>query len=76
MNIYIFNIKIIKKQVRYTLYMNKKLLLLFAAIFGGIGGYIPVLFGDNEFDGWSILGGLIGGLFGIWLGIVVAKRWG
>lgn len=61
----------------YTGNMNKKFLLLFATIFGLIGGYLPVLLGDNDpFSGWSILGGLIGGLFGIWLGVVVSKRWG
>lgn len=55
--------------------MNKKILLLFAIIFGALGGYIPVLFGGTDFNGWTILGGLIGGLFGIWLGVVVSKRW-
>lgn len=57
--------------------MNKKVILLFATVFGILGGYVPVLFGDNELlDGWSILGGLVGGFFGIWLGAVVSKRWG
>jgi len=56
--------------------MNKKLLLLFATVFGAIGGYIPVLFGDGTFDIWSILGGMVGGFFGIWLGVKVSKRWG
>jgi uncharacterized membrane protein YfcA len=57
--------------------MNKKTLLLFATVFSILGGYVPVLFGDNDFlDGWSILGGLVGGIFGIWLGAVVSKRWG
>jgi uncharacterized membrane protein YsdA (DUF1294 family) len=57
--------------------MNKKVLLLFAAVFGAIGAYLPVLFGDTEpLGGWSILGGLFGGLFGIWLGVIVSKRWG
>lgn len=57
--------------------MNKKALLFFAAIFGILGAYVPVLFGDNDpLSGWSILGGMIGGLFGIWLGVVVSKRWG
>lgn len=57
--------------------MNKKVLLFFAAIFGILGAYVPVLFGDNDpLSGWSILGGMIGGLFGIWLGAVVSKRWG
>lgn len=57
--------------------MNKRLIMLFAIIFGALGGYAPVLFGDNDLlDGWSILGGLAGGLLGIWLGVVVSKRWG
>jgi hypothetical protein len=57
--------------------MNKKTLLLFATVFGILGAYVPVLFGDTELlDGWSILGGLLGGLLGIWLGVIVAKRWG
>jgi len=57
--------------------MNKKLLLLMATIGGAAGGYIPVLFGDGELlDGWSILTGMIGGLFGIWLGVKLSKRYG
>ena len=47
------------------------------ATIGGIaGGYIPVLFGDTELlDGWSILGGFVGGMVGIWLGVVISKRY-
>ena len=57
--------------------MSKTVLLVFATIFGALGGYVPVLFGDTQLlDGWSILGGMIGGIFGIWLGVVVSKRWG
>jgi uncharacterized membrane protein YsdA (DUF1294 family) len=57
--------------------MNKKILLFFAAVFGALGAYLPALFGDAELlDGWSILGGLVGGLFGVWLGVFVSKRWG
>lgn len=57
--------------------MNKRTILLFASVFGFIGAYVPVLFGDTDMlSGWSILGGLIGGLFGIWLGVAVSKRWG
>ncbi|HET6746824.1 MAG TPA: hypothetical protein VFH06_01825 [Candidatus Saccharimonadales bacterium] len=57
--------------------MNKRVLLFFAIIFGVLGAYVPVWFGDTELlDGWSILGGFVGGLFGIWLGVVVSKRWG
>lgn len=36
-----------------------------------------MLFGDyNSFDGWSVLGGLIGGLVGIWLAVVLSRRFG
>lgn len=57
--------------------MNKKVILFFATVGGIVGGYVPVLFGDNEFlDGWSILAGTIGGIVGIWLGVVISKRLG
>jgi len=57
--------------------MNRKMLIFFSLIFGAIGAYLPTLFGDTElFDGWSILGGLVGGLFGIWVGVFISKRWG
>jgi uncharacterized membrane protein YfcA len=56
--------------------MNKRLILLMATIGGGIGSYLPVLFGDNELlDGWSILGGMIGGFIGFWLGVWLSKRY-
>jgi uncharacterized membrane protein YfcA len=57
--------------------MNKRLILFFATAFGAIGGYLPTLFGDTQIlDGWTILGGFIGGLFGVWFGAYVSKRWG
>jgi len=57
--------------------MNKGLLTFMAGICGLIGSYIPVLFGDNDLlSGWSILGGVIGGLFGIWVGVKLAQRVG
>ena len=60
----------------YTNNMSKKVLLLFALIFSTIGAYVPVLFGDSLLDEWSIVGGLVGGLFGIWLGVFTLRRWG
>lgn len=55
--------------------MNKRTILLFATVFGVVGGYLPYLFGDtNMLDIWGILGSFIGGIFGIWLGVVVSKR--
>lgn len=57
--------------------MNKRVILFSSGVFGIIGGYLPVLFGDTELlDGWSILGGLIGGFFGIWVGVYISKRLG
>jgi hypothetical protein len=57
--------------------MNKKVILLSATVFGALGAYVPVLFGDTALlDGWSILSSLIGGIVGIWIGAVAAKRWG
>lgn len=55
--------------------MNKKLILFFATIGGLLGGYAPVLLGNNDFA-LSIFTGTIGGLLGIWLGAVIAKRVG
>jgi len=57
--------------------MDKKTILFFSTIFSIAGAYVPILFGDTDMlSGWSILGGLVGGIFGIWLGVVVLKRWG
>lgn len=57
--------------------MNKRVIMLFATIFGFVGAYIPSLFGDTSLlDGWQLLTSFIGGLFGIWLGIYISKRWG
>ena len=48
----------------------KQTILLSATIFGVLGSYIPVLLGDDSLlSGWSILGGMIGGFFGIWAGV-------
>ena len=52
----------------------KQLILLCAAIFGALGSYVPMLFGDNSLlSGWSILGGMIGGFVGIWAGVKLYK---
>lgn len=57
--------------------MNKRVILLCATVFGFVGAYVPVLFGDDDpLGGWSILGGFVGGIFGIWLGAYFSKRIG
>ena len=57
--------------------MNKQLLTLMATIGIIIGSYVPILLGDSSLlDGWSILGGVIGGFLGIWVGVKLAKRFG
>ena len=57
--------------------MNKTLILVFVTVFSLIGSYIPVLLGDHDMlSGWSILGGFVGGIFGIWLAVWVSKRYG
>ena len=55
----------------------KSLILLFATVFSIAGAYVPALFGDNDFlSPWSMLGGLVGGIFGIWVGVKASQRWG
>ena len=53
-----------------------KLLIGIGAFVGGIAGaYVPSLWGDTDlFSGMSILFSVIGGLVGIWLGYMLAKR--
>ena len=53
-----------------------KLLIGLGALVGGItGAYVPMLWGDDDlFSGMSILFSTIGGLVGIWLGYLLAKR--
>lgn len=55
----------------------KSLILLFATVFSIAGAYVPALFGDNDlFSLWSIIGGLVGGILGIWVGVKAGQRWG
>lgn len=56
--------------------MNRRLIWLATIIFGAIGAFIPVVLGVDKsgLDGWSILGGFVGGLFGVWLAVWAFKR--
>ena len=55
--------------------MNKTIILLCVAVCSAIGSYIPLLLGESLLGGWSILGGFVGGIFGIWLGVTLSRRW-
>lgn len=55
--------------------MNKRLLTLCAGIFGLAGASVPLLWGDSDpLSGAGIILGVIGGLFGIWVGVKLSKR--
>ena len=34
-----------------------------------VGGYLPVMLGADIFSLWTIVGTLVGGIVGIWVGI-------
>jgi drug/metabolite transporter superfamily protein YnfA len=55
--------------------VNKHVIIFVAIVFELAGNFSPMLFGNNDiFSLWAILGGLIGGLFGVWVGVLVSKR--
>ena len=55
--------------------MNKNIIMLFMVIFSAAGSFLPILVdGGDIFSLWGILGGFVGGIFGIWVGVVVAKK--
>ena len=56
--------------------MNKTIIMFFVLVFGLLGGYLPTLFGEDLFSLWGILGSTLGGFFGIWVGVVISKRFG
>ncbi len=45
--------------------MSKLTMYIIMSLSMGVGGYIPVLFGQSAFGGMSVLGTVIGGIFGI-----------
>ena len=54
--------------------MNKTIVMICASVGMTIGGFVPWVFGDHDLmSGWAILGGLIGGIVGIWIGVKVTK---
>lgn len=57
--------------------MGKKFIYFTMTIGMTVGGALPMFFGDNSLlDGWTLLGGLVGGLFGVWVGVKLLKLYG
>lgn len=55
--------------------MNKNVIMFFTVIFSLAGSYIPMLLGETDiFSVWSVIGGFVGGVFGIWVGVLACKR--
>lgn len=53
----------------------KKFVYLGTFIGGVLGGYLPVLWGDDAFGGMSIFLGFVGGIAGIWAAFWIGKRY-
>jgi hypothetical protein len=54
--------------------MNKMIITLGMGVGSTLGAFLPFLWGDNNMlGGASIVWGLIGGVLGIWLGVVMSK---
>lgn len=54
--------------------MSTKTLVMIGMTVGSIlGSYLPVIWGADAFSLWSIVGGAIGGILGIWAGWKVAN---
>ncbi|MGB2786845.1 MAG: hypothetical protein WBB94_00490 [Candidatus Saccharimonadaceae bacterium] len=50
--------------------MTKIPMYIILTVAMSLGGYIPTLFGESAFGGWSILGTMTGGFIGI---VIYAK---
>jgi cytochrome c oxidase subunit IV len=55
---------------------TKTLIWTFLVIFSTIGSYLPSLFGLDMFSLWSIIGGALGGILGIYVGYKLGENWG
>jgi hypothetical protein len=54
--------------------VNKAVIYLFVTIGGAIGSYAPVLlFNQDVFSLAGILGGVVGGILGIWAAIKISN---
>jgi len=54
----------------------KLLISVSVLVFGSLGGWLGSLMDSgNMFGGWSILGTIIGSIFGIWMGVKAVNAW-
>ncbi len=53
--------------------MTKIPMYIIMSITMGLGGYLPTLFGESAFGGWSIIGTMVGGVIGITMYIKLRK---
>jgi len=55
--------------------MNPKILVWIGILIGStVGGWLPTLWGGEILSFSSIIGSLIGGLFGIWIAYKISQR--
>lgn len=54
--------------------MNKKVIYFFTLVGLTVGSFVPTLWGGSLLGGMSVLFSTIGGFVGVWLGVVVSKR--
>ncbi|HYA08471.1 MAG TPA: hypothetical protein VEG24_02710 [Gaiellaceae bacterium] len=47
--------------------MDRKILFMCITVGSTVGGYLPTLLGQGDFSIASLLGGLIGGIAGVWV---------
>lgn len=47
---------------------EKAIVFLVFTIGSTLGSYLPVLFGSSVFSLWSVTGGAVGGILGIYIG--------
>ena len=53
---------------------QKTIIWICVGIFGTIGGFIPLMWGDSLLSFGGLLGNGIGGLFGIWVGYKINQQ--
>lgn len=55
--------------------MNRKSIIYLSTLVGlTVGSFVPMLWGGSLLGGMSVLFSTIGGIVGIWIGVVVSKR--